>query len=99
MASEAHKMREVRRYLVRGRVQGVGFRWWTRREAERLQVGGWVRNREDGTVEVMARSDRETLGLFEEALRRGPPMARVEEVEWWEGEEEEGGWTGFEIRR
>ena len=49
---------ETRRYVVTGRVQGVGFRWFVEREAAQLGVTGWVRNREDGSVEVMATGTR-----------------------------------------
>lgn len=66
---------------VHGRVQGVGFRWWTRRLAMRLGVAGWVRNLSDGSVEVTARGDVEALERLHSALRRGPPMARVERVD------------------
>lgn len=67
-------------FLVRGRVQGVGFRWWAQREAERAGIVGSVRNLEDGGVEVIARGRPDALMTFEEALRRGPPMADVEAV-------------------
>ncbi len=69
------------RYIVRGRVQGVGFRWWCRRVADELGVRGSVRNRADGTVEIVAAADPQTLASFEDRLRAGPSMARVEGVE------------------
>ncbi len=68
-------------FLIHGRVQGVGYRWWTQREARRLGVMGTVRNVEDGTVEVMARGIEDALIRLELALRRGPPMAQVARVE------------------
>jgi acylphosphatase len=76
---------EGRRIEIRGRVQGVGFRWWTAREAERLGVAGSVRNREDGTVEVWAAATPEVLERFLVSLRKGPGPARVEglDVEEW----------------
>jgi acylphosphatase len=72
--------RETRRYLVSGRVQGVGFRWFVEREAATLGITGWVRNREDGRVEVMATGRRELLSTLHARLREGPRAARVEEV-------------------
>jgi acylphosphatase len=80
--SESADKKQVRAgLLVRGRVQGVGFRWWTQREAERLGVQGTVRNLVDGSVEVMARASAETMERFEDSVRRGPPMADVASVE------------------
>ena len=72
--------RESRRYLISGRVQGVGFRWFVEREAATLGIGGWVRNREDGRVEVMATGTREQLNTLHGRLREGPRAARVDEV-------------------
>jgi len=66
---------------VRGRVQGVGFRWWTHRQAERLGLTGTVRNLTDGSVEVMARGPGDALERLERALRLGPPMAQVDAIE------------------
>lgn len=72
---------ERRGYRVHGRVQGVGFRWWTHREANRLGLRGLVRNVQDGTVEVMVEGSPGTLGRLEQALRRGPPLSLVERLE------------------
>jgi len=63
--------------IVEGRVQGVGFRWWTRREALRLGLRGTVRNLPDGRVEVQAVGSAEALALFLETLCTGPPAAAV----------------------
>ena len=71
----------ARRFLVRGRVQGVGFRWFVEREAFILQVAGWVRNNPDGSVEVLAQGTREQLAGLHSRLREGPRAARVAEVE------------------
>ncbi len=71
----------ARRFLVRGRVQGVGFRYFAQAAAQRLQVRGWVRNRSDGTVEALAIATPDALERFEQALRQGPPGARVATVE------------------
>ncbi|MBT8489401.1 MAG: acylphosphatase [Gemmatimonadetes bacterium] len=68
-------------FVIRGRVQGVGFRWWTRQTASALGVVGAVENLPDGTVRVVARAESETLSRFADKLRRGPPLARVESVE------------------
>ena len=67
--------------FVRGRVQGVGFRWWTRIEAARLGLRGQVRNCPDGTVEVLARGEAEQLDHLFDLLERGPPPAHVTRVE------------------
>lgn len=72
---------ERRGYRVVGRVQGVGFRWWTAREAEKLGVVGTVENRPDGSVEVMARGALAELAQLEQALTRGPRLSRVERIE------------------
>ena len=72
--------RETRRYVVSGRVQGVGFRWFVEREAATLGITGWVRNRDDGRVEVMATGTREQLSALDARLREGPRAARVDDV-------------------
>lgn len=65
---------------VRGRVQGVSFRYYTRQEANRLELTGWVRNQRDGSVSVVAEGSKENLSKFLEFLRHGPPGARVSGV-------------------
>jgi acylphosphatase len=70
----------VRHYLIKGRVQGVGFRWFVHREAAALDLNGWVRNTEDGHVEVVASGDAEGLSELEAALRRGSRGSRVDAV-------------------
>ncbi len=65
---------------IKGRVQGVGFRYWVVEEAERLGLKGWVRNTRDGGVELEAEGEEETLFEFEKLLWHGPPLARVTEV-------------------
>jgi len=69
------------RYVVSGVVQGVGFRWFVLREANRLELRGWVTNLRDGSVEVVAEGTTAQLGELEGALRRGPTVAEVEDVE------------------
>ena len=66
---------------VRGRVQGVGFRWFTQQTAQRLGIEGWVCNCPDGSVEVQAQGRAESLSSFIEELKNGHPYARVESVE------------------
>lgn len=70
----------VSHFLVRGRVQGVGFRWFVQREAAALELSGWVRNTEDGHVEVVAKGDPAVLHQLGQALRRGPRGSRVDAV-------------------
>ena len=72
---------EARRWLVSGRVQGVGFRVFVLEEAQRLGVSGYVRNLPDGSVEAVASGETGALERLERALRAGPPGARVERVE------------------
>lgn len=72
---------ETRGYRIHGRVQGVAFRAFVRREARRLGVAGWTRNAPDGTVEVEATAAPDVLAAFEERLRQGPPAARVARLE------------------
>jgi len=70
----------VEHFQVRGRVQGVGYRYWTLQTARSLGVRGTVRNRPDGTVEVTAAGERQALQALRDALAEGPPGARVTEV-------------------
>jgi acylphosphatase len=71
----------TKRYVVRGRVQGVGFRWFVQREAEALDLSGWVRNTPDGAVEVLASGSEQQLAALEAKLKQGPRAARVDGVE------------------
>jgi len=72
--------RSVRHFLVKGRVQGVGFRWFVHREAAALSLRGWVRNTEDGHVEVLAAGDPESVAELAAALRNGSRGSRVDTV-------------------
>ena len=76
--------------MVRGRVQGVGFRWFVEREAHLLGIHGWVRNAFDGSVEVLATGTREQLSRLRRKLQQGPRSARVDEVEESEAQPVEG---------
>jgi len=71
----------AKRYIVRGRVQGVGFRWFVDHEARQLGLSGWVRNNFDGTVEVLAVGSDEQLRALRKKLERGPRAARVDDVQ------------------
>jgi acylphosphatase len=68
-------------FRVSGRVQGVGFRWWTRAQATRLGLTGCVRNADDGSVEVQAAGAEEAIAELERLLAEGPPHASVKRVE------------------
>jgi acylphosphatase len=67
--------------VIHGDVQGVGFRYFLMREAQRLGLRGWVRNRDDGTVEFVAEGGRPDLEKLKQAAERGPRMAEVQRVE------------------
>jgi acylphosphatase len=71
----------ARRFLVRGRVQGVGFRWYVEREARTLGISGWVRNTHDGCVEVLAMGSSQQLATLLGRLQAGPRAARVDAVD------------------
>jgi acylphosphatase len=70
----------VLHFLVKGRVQGVGFRWFVHREASELDLKGWVRNTEGGDVEVVAAGTEENLAELRASLKRGPRGSRVDKV-------------------
>jgi acylphosphatase len=90
-------MRVARRYVIAGRVQGVGFRYFTDEAARREGVDGWVRNMADGSVEVMIEGDIESVDRVEAAVRRGPSSARVERFDV-EDRTPNARTTGFSIR-
>ena len=88
-------MRTIRRILIYGRVQGVFFRESMCREAQSLNVTGWVRNCIDGSVEAMLQGEPEAVDKMIEWARQGPELARVEQVAILVGE---GSYTGFTRR-
>ena len=88
---------QARRFIVRGRVQGVGFRWFVEREAHILKIAGWVRNNPDGTVEVLAMGTRDQLAGMRSRLQEGPRAARVDDVEESEAEPV-AGLSSFQVR-
>jgi acylphosphatase len=77
---EARLGKKARRFIVRGRVQGVGYRHFALQTANAMGITGFVRNNHDGTVEAWGEGSEEVLVAFEDALRRGPLCARVEEI-------------------
>ncbi len=83
------------RLIAQGRVQGVGYRYWVVREAERLGLGGRVRNLADGDVEIVAEGDRAALERLVDRAREGPPRAVVTHlaIEWGEGPQRHGSFT------
>ena len=89
-------MHVARHFLISGRVQGVGFRYFTQAAATREGLHGWVRNLPDGRVEAEAEGDVESIDRFERALRHGPRGARVEAVEV-EAAVPHGRATGFNV--
>ena len=85
------------RVTIRGRVQGVGFRWFVLRRGRALGLTGWVRNREDGSVEVEAEGAKDVLERLMADLRTGPAGARVQDLDpsWSAGQPRH---RAFEIR-
>jgi acylphosphatase len=69
------------RLIISGRVQGVGYRDWAMAAGRRYGLTGWVRNRVDGSVEALIVGDEEAVGQMIQACRRGPPAARVDEID------------------
>jgi acylphosphatase len=88
----------TRRYVVSGRVQGVGFRWFVLQQARRLDLSGYARNCADGTVEVVARGDEAALMALEQLLVEGPELAAVSEVHTFDDTGDDH-FTSFDIRR
>ena len=72
--------RETARLRVEGRVQGVGYRFWAMSEARRLGLDGWVRNRSDGSVEILVTGKPEAVAALQAACGRGPPASTVSDV-------------------
>lgn len=88
--------RHAERLNVQGRVQGVGYRWWTMQAAAALGLEGWVRNRRDGSVEILAIGHRTAIESLHESCREGPRAAVVLAVERYMAEDD--GSVGFEER-
>ncbi|HLH01492.1 MAG TPA: acylphosphatase [Bryobacteraceae bacterium] len=87
---------KAKRWIVRGRVQGVGFRYFVQSEARALGLNGWIRNLDSGEVEVYAAGDEKSLTELAGALHKGPRMAEVRGVD--EREAEVDRVAGFSVR-
>ena len=85
-------------FVVEGEVQGVGFRYFARREAQRLGIVGWVRNRRDGAVEGRAIGEDSSVDAFISRLRLGPSMANVTNVDLIEISDDTESYIAFDIR-
>lgn len=96
LISRAERRMAAYRFVIQGRVQGVGYRYFARRQAEALGVTGYARNRPDGSVEVVAEGSDESLRDFEGRLRAGPDFATVTGLD--RSEVAERGDPGFSIR-
>ena len=82
-------MTVIRHMVVRGRVQGIGYRAFVEHAALKLGIEGWVRNRRDGAVEAVFKAPRETVEAMIEACRKGPFAARVDALDQREGTEDD----------
>ena len=88
-------MTSTKHLVISGRVQGVGYRFYMKRQARELGVAGWVRNRSDGTVEAVVHGSPEQVNAIVAWARRGPPSAVVAAVKIGDGS---GEFAGFETR-
>jgi len=70
-------------FHVSGRVQGVGYRYFVREQAQQLELAGWVRNEADGTVSGEAGGDLSRLEAFRDSLEHGHSFARISRLDWW----------------
>jgi len=91
-------MRVARRFVIKGRVQGVGFRFFTQDAARREGATGWVRNLADGSVEALVEGEAEAVTRIERAIRSGPRGARVDRV-YVDATEPDGTYDSFAIVR
>ena len=85
------------RFLVSGRVQGVGFRWFVQRAADRVGINGWARNLRNGTVEILAQGPQESLDRLQEMLEEGTTLSTVDNVEKSDVTSEVDTFKSFEI--
>jgi acylphosphatase len=72
--------RQAVRLVIQGRVQGVGYRWWALERAQMLELAGWVRNRSDGAVEILAIGEPDAIGRLALLCAKGPPSAVVSNI-------------------
>jgi len=84
------------RVKVYGRVQGIGFRYFVKKVANKLNLDGWVKNNPDGTVEILAQGPDKTLNEFLEHCKKGPFLAKVEKIDISE-DKSKGEFRGFDI--
>ncbi|MCT4797420.1 acylphosphatase [Exiguobacterium profundum] len=89
-------MRVAKRLIVSGRVQGVGFRFFSQETAQRFGIKGWVRNLSDGTVELHAEGTEQEIDAFEQTLKDGNRFVGVERIEETEANDQE--FRSFDIR-
>jgi len=95
----ANKKAVVKHIRIKGRVQGVGFRYFTRKTAEKYSVNGWVKNMDDGTVEVVLAGDEKRVLEIMDSLRRGPSSARVTGMEEIPTDQSADDFHSFTVRR
>jgi len=88
----------ILRAVVKGRVQGVGFRWFVHRRAERIGLTGWVKNLYSGDVEVEACGSDEQVSELIEALRKGPPMSFVSDLDYSTEPADKDPYLSFDVR-
>jgi acylphosphatase len=81
----ANEPREIKRLMIRGVVQKIGYRVWVEREALGLGLKGWVRNRHDGSVEVLVAGAPQTVAQLIERCWKGPPLAKVDAIDVEDG--------------
>ena len=67
--------------IIKGKVQGVGFRYFTKEQADKLSLTGWVKNLADGSVEVLALGESGIIEIFKQKLQQGPPLGRVDAIQ------------------
>jgi len=96
--NDLNQQRAGAHFLVSGRVQGVGFRWFAVKRATELGIGGWVANLPDGRVEIAAEGDPDALAQFESAIAQGPTWARVDSVEKREYPHNLGSYKSFDVK-
>lgn len=90
-------MKKHFKFVVHGKVQGVGFRFSTSEAANRLDIKGFVKNKSDGTVYIEAEGDEEKIKLFRDWCEKGPMWARVSDLEEEQGTVKD--YNSFEIKR
>jgi acylphosphatase len=90
---------QLKHYRITGRVQGVGFRYFTTKKAEALNLNGWVKNMPDGSVEVMLSGDEKSIEEMLKNLREGPRSARVEKINEISSTDKPEKFNSFTVRR